>query len=74
MTHINLLHQEIPVSCCGCGAAAAHSPANVPSLFQGCLTLQSLEIDEEGISLLVEDIKYASHQPSEGDRGFIVAR
>ena len=71
MTHINLLLQETPVSCCG--AAAAHSPAILPSPCQAHLTLQSLEIEEDTFHL-VEDLKHASLQPSEGGHGFIVAR
>ena len=69
MSHINLLLQETPVSCCG--AAAAHTQQYFPSPCQAHLTLQSLDIEED-IFHLVEELKHASLQPSEGGHGFTV--
>ena len=43
MSHINLLLQETPVSCCG--AAAAHTQQSFPHPVR--LTLQSLDIEED---------------------------
>ena len=56
MSHINLLLQETPVSCCG--AAAAHAQQYFPHPVR--LTLQGLDIEEEDIFHLVEELKHAS--------------
>ena len=70
MSHSNLLLQETPVSCCG--AAASHSQQIFPHPVRR--SLQGLDIEEEDIFHLVEELKHASLQPSEGGRGFTVFR
>ncbi|KAB1277561.1 T cell receptor alpha variable 14/delta variable 4 [Camelus dromedarius] len=62
--------QQTPASCSE--AAAAHRPVSLPSSCRARLTLHSPEIEED-IFHLVEDLKHASLQPSEGGHGFMLA-
>ena len=48
-------------------------PATRPSLCQAHLSLHTLDTEED-IFLLVEELKHASLQPSEGGCGFTVFR
>ena len=69
MSHINLLLQETRFLLWG---SSSTYPAILPSPCQAHLTLQSLDIED--IFHLVEELKHASLQPSEGGRGFTVFR